>query len=144
MTLDEFEDGIDRWGGAVETWPAPARDAAQALLASTPAAVRLLEQAHSFDRLFAVKDLPPPPSVAAILSQATVRRPSPWARMSEALGLEAMRLSWLHAGGFAACLMVGVVIGAAMPQRDAGLPGLLDFAMGGQVGPSVQMDSSDE
>jgi hypothetical protein len=144
MTLDEFKDAIDRWGSAVETWPAQARNAAQALLASQPAATKLLEAASRFDQLFAMEDLPPPPAVATILSRATVQRPSLLARLLRVLELDVMGSSWLPAGGLAACLAVGVIMGAAMPRRDAVPAGLLDFAVGGRVGPSAQMDAGDE
>ena len=144
MTLEEFEDGIDCWGGAIETWPAPERNAAQALLAANPAAVQLLEQARGLDLLFAVEAVPSPPSVAAILCRTIMQNPSLWERVREALGLDAMRLSWLHAGGLAACLVVGVVVGAAMPRRDSALPGLLDFAVGSQAGPDAAAEVGDE
>ncbi len=46
MTLSEFEDNIGRYGTAIDTWPQTVRAAALALLATSPEATRLLEQAR--------------------------------------------------------------------------------------------------
>ena len=145
MTVSEFEDCIARHGGTLEAWPEGARLAALALLETTPQAVRLLDQARRFDRLFMLDDVPPPPAVAAILSRATARRPlSVRDRLLAVLGPEAGAFSWLHAGGLAACLVAGVIIGSLAPHREGLQPALLDFAVGGHVGFSAQLDSADE
>jgi hypothetical protein len=38
MTPEEFETGLDRWGGDLQLWPAPQRLLAVTLLAGSPAA----------------------------------------------------------------------------------------------------------
>ena len=135
MTLSEFEDNIGRYGTAIDTWPQTVRAAALALLATSPEAARLLEQARRLDRLFMVDACPPPPAVAAILSRATAARPSVRTRLSAALGPDIGVFSWLQAGGLAACLVVGVIIGSVMtPQREVISLALLDFGVGAQSG----------
>ncbi len=145
MTLTQFEDNISRYGTAIDSWPQTARAAALALLAASPQAARLLEQASRLDRLFMVEACPPPPAVAAILSRATAPRPSAWSRLSAALSLEIGSFSWLQAGGLAACLAVGVIIGSVMtPQREVISLALLDFGVGAQSGFGAHLDTEDE
>ncbi len=145
MNLTEFEDGIGRYGTAIDTWPPAVRAAALALLAATPEAARLLEQARRLDRLFMVEACPPPPAVAAILSRAIAARPSIWTRLSAVLGPEIGSFSWLQASGLAACLVVGVIIGSVMtPQREVISLALLDFGVGAQSGFGAHLDTVDE
>ncbi len=145
MTLNEFEDCIGRYGTAIETWPQAVRPSALALLAATPDAARMLDQALRLDRLFTVGACPAPPAVAAILSRAIVARPSVWRRFSAALGPELGSLSWLHAGGLAACLVVGVIIGSSITPQGEGISlALLDFGVGGPSGFAAHLDTEDE
>ena len=145
MTLTEFEDCIGRYGTAIETWPETVRQAALAILASTPQAARLLDQARRLDLLFAVGTCPPPPAVAAILSRATAPRASVRARLAAALGPGMGSFSWLHAGGLAACLVIGVIIGSGMtPQGEGDSLALLDFGVGAQSGFGAHVESADE
>ena len=51
-TLVEFQDQLDRHGPRLEEWPAEAREAAEALLTSDPAAQTLLEQARGLEAAF--------------------------------------------------------------------------------------------
>lgn len=49
--LAELQGLIDAWGAAPARWPAPARARINALIASTPGAATVLEEAHALDRL---------------------------------------------------------------------------------------------
>ena len=60
MNIDEFNDGLDRWGSRTERWPEPDRSAATALLEQSEAARRQLAQAELADQLLAADHHPAP------------------------------------------------------------------------------------
>ena len=145
MTLTEFEDCIGRYGTAIETWPETVRPAALALLAATPQAGRVLDQAHRLDRLFAVGTILRRPR-SPPFSRAQPRRGRlSLSRILDALGPDIGAFSWLQAGGLAACLLLGVIIGSFMtPQGEDISLALLDFGVGAQSGLGAHLDSADE
>lgn len=49
LTVEGFQDLLDRFGGALESWPKPDRNAAEKLLAASPEARRLLDDAQALD-----------------------------------------------------------------------------------------------
>lgn len=93
---------LDAYGADPARWPAAERNAAQALLASDPAAQARLEQARLLDR--ALDALPPAPALAGDLAariRNAARQPvapantnSPW-RFTAALAASAVIGLWL-------------------------------------------------
>jgi hypothetical protein len=145
MNLAEFEDCIDRLGTALDGWPAEARAGAEALLAASAEARRLLGLARGLDSLFAVETCPPPPAVAVILARATAPRPSALARLTALLFPGVGGPVWLPAASLGACLVLGVVLGSGLaPRRDGISLSLLNFAVGEQRGTGTQLDAVDE
>jgi ferric-dicitrate binding protein FerR (iron transport regulator) len=134
MTLEEFEDALDRYGADLAGWPEALRAEAERLVASSPEAERLYRQAERLDRLFSPGFVPPPPSVARIVAHATQPiRLRLMARIERALGFDLFGFGWAHAGGLAACLLIGLAIGTATPTHHPLSPGLLDLAMGAHL-----------
>jgi hypothetical protein len=134
MTLEEFEDALDRYGADFVGWPEALRLEAEQLLKNSSQADRLYRQAWQFDRLFSPDFVPPPPSVARIVARATQPiRLRLMARIERALGFDLFGFGWAHAGGLAACLLIGLAIGTATPKQRPLSPGLLDMAMGAHL-----------
>ncbi len=88
LTSAELARLLDVYGTERERWPAPAWDAAQRLVATTPAVRRLWDEAAALDRM--LSDLPPsvpsPELVARVLAAAPAPRlPARWRRAATAL-----------------------------------------------------------
>lgn len=49
LSLEGFQDLIDRFGGDILSWPARDRTAAEMLIAQSPTAERLLDEARKLD-----------------------------------------------------------------------------------------------
>ncbi|MDQ0470707.1 hypothetical protein [Labrys wisconsinensis] len=60
MSIDEFQDLLDRLGDDVPGWPAAQRDAAEALLRTSPDAAARLEAARRMRAAFAATPSPAP------------------------------------------------------------------------------------
>jgi hypothetical protein len=155
MTLGEFERLLDVYGSDRTRWPVEARASAAQLAARDPAACRLLLEAEALDRVLVRAPLPSLASEAALAERilAAAQRSPRMVRSGDAVPstladgpsrvfLEGkqgsvLRLSdrrgWLHrspagraAGLLAACLMLGVFLGAsAVPQPV--IPALEEF-----------------
>lgn len=155
MTLGEFERLLDVYGSDRTRWPVEARASAAQLAARDPAACRLLMEAEALDRVLVRAPLPSLASEAALAERilAAAQRSPRMVRTGDAVPsapadapsrrfLEnthqnsVVRLSdrrWLHrspagraAGLLAACLMLGVFLGAsAVPQPV--IPALEEF-----------------
>lgn len=113
MTLDEFRQLAETWGGNIDRWPPPIRDAARALAAGEEGR-RILADQEPLDRLLAIA---PDVSEAragrvgfAVLQQvAHSGLPSPRARWS------LRRL--LPAASLACSAMVGLWLAGALPYH---------------------------
>ena len=147
MTLPEFERLLDIYGSDRTRWPVEARASSGQLTARDPAASRLLLEAEALDRILERAPLPSLASEAALAErivaaaqrsprmvpsgEAAVNPPAkPGAsaavqRVSESSVVQlADRRRWLSrspagraAGLLAACLMLGIFLGAAaVPQ----------------------------
>ena len=79
LSLQDFEDFLDRWGDDVASWPQPARRDAQALLAHDPRAGTLLAEARRIRELLAAQPAPRarPELAARILAAAAASPHSP-------------------------------------------------------------------
>jgi hypothetical protein len=73
MTPDEFEAGLDRWGGALEDWPAPDRSAAQALLRDSAVAREALRAMLAVEAALARSAARPPAGLDDLLARATAQ-----------------------------------------------------------------------
>ena len=66
MRIDQFEQALDRYGGALTHWPEPQRSEAMALVASDAKAARLAANAARLDGLLAETMQPLPVDAALI------------------------------------------------------------------------------
>jgi len=152
MTLLEFERLLDVYGSDRTRWPVDARASAGQLAGRDPAARRLLVEAEALDRVLERAPLPslvseaalaerivaaaqrsprmvPTGDAAATTAEASARPERPRARVVEL----SERRRWLHrspagraTGLLAACLMLGVFLGAAAVPQPL-IPALEDF-----------------
>jgi hypothetical protein len=153
MTLPEFERLLDVYGSDRTRWPVEARASAGQLAARDPAACQLLVEAEALDRVLERAPLPSLASEAALAERivTAAQRTPRMVRTGEGTAVAdparvspartpargVLRLSegrrWLHrspagraAGLLAACLMLGVFLGAsAVPQPV--IPALEEF-----------------
>ena len=156
MTLPEFERLLDIYGSDRTRWPVEARASAGQLAARDPAARRLLVEAEALDRVLERAPLPSLASEAALAERivAAAQRTPRMVRTGDAasaavagadkvlaaranegslLRLSERRRFFYHgspagraAGVLAACLMLGVFLGAlAVPQPV--IPALEEF-----------------
>jgi hypothetical protein len=117
MTLDEFGEGLDRYGAELARWPAPHRAQAEALLRADGEAARLLAEAGAVAATLAQAMRPLPLDaaaagriVAAALGQETA---------AAASGLPAGgRLAALAALALVIALGLGFLAGSLAPAED--------------------------
>lgn len=131
MELDDFETYAMAYGGDIAQWPAEDRAAARALLAESAAAQAMLDEARALDATLDLWDAPAPSEALharvladaasmASAAQATTTTTAPttsqngWAaRLFGTMGL-------LRPGmALAACLALGVVMGATLDEQIA-------------------------
>jgi len=110
MTLDRFLDLLDGHGPVIDRWPAPDRDAAEALLAASPAARSAMADAKAV--AVALNDLRVAAPSAALLGRILDAAPRPRRWFAELL-------SWRPAVALAAALVVGVYLGTMVPTVQA-------------------------
>jgi len=168
MTLPEFERLLEIYGSDRTRWPVEARASAGQLTARDPAACRLLLEAEALDRILERAPLPSLASEAALAERivAAAQRsprmvpsgetgaslqgeraafPGPGSRSVVRL---AERRRWLSrspagraAGLLAACLMLGVFLGAAAVPQPV-IPALEEFT-GISIGSGNSMQTLD-
>ena len=109
MTLDRFLDLLDGHGPVIDRWPAADRDAAEALLAGSPAARFAMADAKAV--VTALNELRVASPSAALLGRILDAAPRPRRWITEIL-------SWRPAVAFAAALVVGVYLGAMVPTAQ--------------------------
>ena len=154
MTLPEFERLLEIYGSDRTRWPAEARASAAQLAARDPAACRVLLEAEALDRVLERAPLPSLASEAALAERivaAAQRSPRmvPAGDVANTAGGGVHRLGergraafmvplserrgWLNrgptgraAGVLAACLMLGIFLGAAAVPQPL-LPALEEF-----------------
>lgn len=73
MTDDEFEAGLDAWGGDLTAWPAPERAAATALLAASPLARRSLAAMRGVEKALARTSRREAPGVDGLVARVTAQ-----------------------------------------------------------------------
>ena len=168
MTLPEFERLLEIYGSDRTRWPVEARASAGQLTARDPAACRLLLEAEALDRILERAPLPSLASEAALAERivaAAQRSPrmvpsgepvasrqgerAAFARLGTSSVVRlAERRRWLSrspagraAGLLAACLMLGVFLGAAAVPQPV-IPALEEFT-GISIGSGNSMQTLD-
>lgn len=151
MTLPEFERLLEIYGSDRTRWPAEAHASAAQLAARDPAACRLLLEAEALDRVLERAPLPSLASEAALAERIVTAAqrsprmvPSGEAMPNSAGGGHRLgstgsvvrlpeRRGWLNrspagraAGVLAACLMLGIFLGAAAVPQPL-IPALEEF-----------------
>ncbi|KIZ42322.1 MULTISPECIES: hypothetical protein [Rhodopseudomonas] len=117
MTLDQFSQLAQIWGGDIERWPRSVQDAARRIAADAAGAAILAEQA-GHDRLFAT-----PPAIAAERSAAASfavlqriaasdRRLPWWRRLAPPSSL-------VQAGSLACSALLGVWMAGLLPYHQS-------------------------
>jgi len=111
MTIDEFRQLAEAWGGTVARWPSAVRADAEALAAGSPHAAAILADADRLDR-----------SLAALRPQVSADRADRLAgRVATRIAAEpAPARGWLQrwfmpATSFASAAVIGVGLGLALP-----------------------------
>lgn len=116
MDIEEFEDWLDRLGDDLSKWPEPQQAAARALLAESPAARTLVNEAQALSRMLKSPSVRAPAGLAdRITIQAKsapapspVEKPSIFARLS---GLLAVTNQPALAVFLPICFVVGIIVG---------------------------------
>lgn len=123
MGLDRFEAALETYGADRTRWPAPLRHALSGLIATSPEAQKLLQEAEAFDRLL---DLAPNYDVAGLgelrdrIAMAAERQPRLVSNPGNAFGQAAVRhrQHGLAAAALAASLVLGVFAGQSSMIRS--------------------------
>jgi hypothetical protein len=123
MNVVEFEDWLDRLGEDVSRWPEPQREAAGALLDSSPEARTLLQEALALRQALAAPKLRAPAGLAdRIVAQATRSNPPPEPPQRVSLPARVLRfLLQAHrpAVALSLCFLVGVLVGVFNRWKEA-------------------------
>lgn len=116
MDIEEFEDWLDRLGGDLSKWPEPQQQAAHALLAKSPVARTLMNEAQALSRMLRSPSVRAPAGLADRIvmqaksprAQRPVEKPSIVARLS---GLLAVAYQPALAVFLPLCFVLGIVVG---------------------------------
>lgn len=111
MTRDEFDAGLDRYGGDLSRWPAALREEAAVLTAADADAAAALQAAQRLDALM-VQVTAPTPVDAALIGRIVSR--SRTGRGETVLRPTGRLAGWVSAG-LAATLMIGFAAGTLAP-----------------------------
>jgi len=123
MTRDQFDAGLDRYGGDLSRWPPALRQQAEALTAADSQAAAALTAARRLDTL--LTEVAAPTAADAALIGRIVSR-GRQAR-SETVLKPTRRLAAWATAGVAATLMIGFIAGALIPadQSNDAIAGLM-------------------
>jgi len=123
MTRDEFDAGLDRYGGDPSRWPPALRQQAEALAAADSKAAAALTTAGRLDALLA--EISASEATDAALIGRIVSRGRQTQR--ETVLKPTRRLAAWAAAGVAATLMAGFIAGALIPadQSNDAIAGLM-------------------
>lgn len=123
MTRDEFDAGLDRYGGDLSRWPPALRQQAEALAAADSQAAAALTTAGRLDALLA--EVAASEATDAALIGRIVSRGRQTQR--ETVLKPTRRLAAWAAAGVAATLMAGFIAGALVPadQSNDAIAGLM-------------------
>lgn len=117
LTLAAFRDLLDRHGAVMGRWPADVRPAAEALLATDPAAARLFEETRRLERLVAAATEAPPLD-AAFVGRVLGRIDGHVAARETAFHFT-RRLAFASVTALTLCLVAGVAVGLVAPVLPA-------------------------
>lgn len=126
MTVEQFQDALDRFGSDLGDWPPDLAGRADTLLRASPEARRLRSEMAEVEALLACEPAPPAPSglaariCAAAAAAAAPERPRPRPSLRDGLRwLLRPGLLWpaVLGGGLAAGM---VMVPAPMPTVDIG------------------------
>ena len=106
MTEDEFEAGLDSWGGDLESWPAAQQPAAMALLEASPTARAALAAMLAVEAALTRTSRPELPGLDGLVARVTAQR-------QERRRAPAWRLR--YAAAAVALLAAGYAYGALTP-----------------------------
>jgi len=112
MDLARFRRIVEAWGASPRRWPPAERAAAEAFLAASPEAARLVEDAASLDTLL---DAVPAPRPTAALAGRLLQRPARRAGRGWLAELWPFGPVWQPVSAFAAAALFGIALGAAEP-----------------------------
>ena len=112
MTLDEFENSLDRWGSNLAAWPEPARSEGTSLLRESEAARRELAHAQNIDDLLAATHRAPASVRQEIVDRVAAN--DVWQRLAEWFA----NTLWKPALAAACTLALGFAIGFSSSAVD--------------------------
>ncbi|MGX7745026.1 hypothetical protein [Rhodopseudomonas parapalustris] len=117
MTLDQFRDLAEIWGGDIARWPAETRGAARVIAAGEPGAA-VLREAAAFDALLAM-----PPEVTSVRAERAALG------VLQRIGAGTSREPWyrrllqpaslLPAGTLACSALVGLWLAGTLPYQHS-------------------------
>jgi hypothetical protein len=116
MNIEEFEDWLDRLGDDLSKWPGPQQAAARTLLAESPAARTLMNEAEALSRMLRSPSVRAPTGLADRIvmqakstpAQRSVEKPSVLARL---LGFMAVVYRPSLAVFLPICFILGILVG---------------------------------
>jgi len=140
MTIDELEQGLDRYGGDLGRWPADLRAGAEALVSENRTAAELIRVAARLDRALAraveplALDSAFVGSIAARIDHAKPR--------DEAVRPTPRFVAWAGAA-MAAFLVTGYAIGLALPTTATQSDDAVVSLVFGDTGTTVDPGTAD-
>lgn len=121
MSIDRLRQVLDSYGARPEMWPSSEREAALALVLSTPEAKALLEEAEALDRMLdAAPQIEPSAALRARILDGIPKAP---VSLLDRLDQLAARLwpfgpRWRPAAALAGAAALGIAVGAWMPYES--------------------------
>lgn len=112
MTLSDFEDGLDRYGGALHRWPPAERAEAARMIASDARARALMADMEEIEAAWHTSGRPheiPSLPNSSLAARAVANRQIGSLRRRDAFRRSGTTIGWTSAA--AAALIVGVVLG---------------------------------
>ena len=143
MRIEEFERHLDAHGPTLARWPIVARLRARRLLARSPEARVLLEEAAAFDARLARALAPLEPSALLHARLHAILEAFP-RRTAAAPEAGLLRPVWYVGSAVAVASLAGGVVLGAMIDRGRAAPGALDLAALAYGQPSLALALSSE
>ena len=112
--IQRFQQILDSYGSNADRWPATEREAALALLRTSPDAQKLCGEAGDLDRILDLAESPEPTPALATRIVAAARQAPGWRERLTAIGSEIWPFGsqWQAAAIFASAAILGLALGA--------------------------------